>query len=215
MTLRRLFAEFIGTFFLTLVVCMTTYAKVSADIQPIAIGLFLTGLIYANGFMSGAVFNPAVTLALFLRGRLTPKESLSYVAVQMIASVAAAVFTMVLTSAKPIVQPIAAPPQYFALMPALFAEFIGTFALSLVILNVATSKTIEGNSFYGLAIGTTVTGLIYTFSNVSGSVFNPAIAVALDVAQIGNWASLWIYLVGNFGGAALAALAYRFVNKDE
>ena len=215
MTLRRLFAEFIGAFFLSLVVCMTTYAKVSADIQPIAIGLFLIGLIYANGFVSGAVFNPAVTLALLLRGRLTPKESLAYGAVQIIAGVAAAALTMVLTSAKPLVQPLVAPPQYFALLPALLAEFIGTFTLSLVILNVATSKTIEGNNFYGLAIGTTVTGLIYTFSNVSGSVFNPAVMVAMDVAQIGNWANLWIYLVGDFGGAALAALAYRFVNKEE
>ena len=215
MTLRRLFAEFIGTFFLALVVCMTTYSKVSADIQPIAIGLFLMGLIYANGFMSGAVFNPAVTLALWLRGRLTPKEALAYSAVQIIAGVAAAAVTIVLTSAKPIVQPIAAPPQYFALIPALLAEFIGTFALSLVILNVATSKTLEGNNFYGLAIGTTVIGLIYTFGSVSGSVFNPAVAVGLAVAQIGNWGNLWIYLVANFGGAALAALSYRFVNKDE
>ena len=101
------------------------------------------------------------------------------------------------------------------MIPALLAEFIGTFALSLVILNVATSKTLEGNNFYGLAIGTTVIGLIYTFGSVSGSVFNPAVAVGLAVAQIGNWGNLWIYLVANFGGAALAALSYRFVNKDE
>jgi aquaporin Z len=215
MTLRRLSAEFIGTFFLVLVICMTTYAKVSADIQPLAIGLLLMGMIYANGFMSGAVFNPAVTLALWLRGRLSPKEALAYAAVQIVAAAAAAAFTMALTSAKPIVQPLVAPPQYFALIPALLAEIIGTFAMCWVILTVATSKTIEGNTFYGLAIGTTVTGLIYTFGSVSGSVFNPAVALAVDIAQIGNWSNLWIYLVSNFGGAALAALAYRFINKDE
>ncbi len=215
MTLRRLTAEFIGTFSLVLVICMTTYAKVSADLQPLAIGLFLTGLIYANGYMSGAVFNPAVTLALWLRGRLTLKEALAYTGVQMLAGVAAAAFTIALTSAKPIVQPIAAPPQYFAVIPAILAEAMGTFLLCWVILNVATSKTIEGNNFYGLAIGTTVTGLIYTFGSVSGSVINPAVAVALCAAQISNWSNLALLVVSAFGGAALAALAYRFINRDE
>ena len=80
---------------------------------------------------------------------------------------------------------------------------------------MATSKTIEGNNFYGLAIGTTVTGLIYTFGSVSGSVINPAVAVALCVAQISNWSNLWLYVVSAFVGAALAALAYRFINQEE
>jgi aquaporin Z len=215
MNLRRLSAEFIGTFFLVLVISMTTYAKVSADLQPVAIGLMLIGLIYANGYLSAAMFNPAVTLAFWLRGRIETKDALAYVVVQFIASIAAAGLTIVLTSAKPILQPIAAPPQYFAVIPAIVAEIVGTFLLCWVILNVATSKTIEGNSFYGLAIGTTVAGLIYTLGSVSGSVFNPAVAVALGIAQISNWANLWLYFVGNFGGATLAALAYRFINKDE
>ena len=215
MNLRRLSAEFIGTFFLVLVVCMSTYSKVSADLQPIAIGLMLIGLIYANGYMSAAMFNPAVTLAFWLRGRIETKDALAYIVVQFVAGVAAACLTLALTMAKPIVQPIAAPPQYFALIPAILSEIVGTFLMCWVILNVATSKTIEGNSFYGLAIGSTVAGLIYTLGSVSGSVFNPAVAVALGVAQIGNWGNLWIYLVGSFGGAAVAALAYRFINRDE
>ena len=215
MTLRRLFAEFIGTFFLALVVCMTTYSKVSADIQPIAIGLFLMGLIYANGFISGAVFNPAVTLALWLRGRLAPKEALAYSAVQIVAGVAAAALTMVLTSAKPIVQPIAAPPQYFALIPALLAEFIGTFALSLVILNVATSKTVEGNNFYGLAIGFTQAAMIYTFSGVSGGFFNPAIAAGLSAIQLINYQNIWIYLIAAPIGAALSAYSFKFLSAED
>jgi aquaporin Z len=215
MTLRRLTAEFIGTFSLILIICMTTYAKVSADLQPLAIGLFLMGTIYTHGYMSGAVFNPAVTLALWLRGRLTPKESLAYIGVQMLAAVAAAAFTIALTIAKPIVQPIAPPPQYFAFIPTILAETMGTFLLCWVILNVATSKTIEGNNFYGLAIGTTVTGLIYTFGSVSNGVFNPAVALALCITQINNWGNLGLYVVSAFVGAALAALAYRFVNREE
>jgi aquaporin Z len=215
MNLRRLSAEFIGTFFLVLAICMTTYAKVSADIQPLAIGLMLIGLIYANGYISAAMFNPAVTFAFWLRGRIATKDALAYAVVQFIAGIAAAGLTIGLTSAKAITYPIATPPQYFAVIPALLAEITGTFILGWVILNVATSKTIEGNSFYGLAIGTTVVGLIYTFGSVSGSVLNPAVAIGLSIAQISNWANLWIYLVGSFGGAALAALAYRFINREE
>jgi aquaporin Z len=215
MNLRRLSAEFIGTFFLVLVVCMSTYSKVSADLQPVAIGLMLIGLIYANGYISAAMFNPAVTLAFWLRGRIETKDALAYAVVQFVAGIAAASLTLALTMAKPIVQPIAAPPQYFALIPAILSEVVGTFLMCWVILNVATSKTIEGNSFYGLAIGSTVAGLIYTLGSVSGSVFNPAVAVSLGVAQISNWSNLWIYFVGSFGGAAVAALAYRFINRDE
>ena len=87
-------------------------------------------------------------------------------------------------------------------MPAVLAEILGAFALVWVVLNVATSKTIDGNNFYGLSIGFTVTGLIYTLGSVSGSVFNPAIAIASNIAQLGTWSNLWIYLVGGFGGAS-------------
>jgi aquaporin Z len=215
MNLRRLSAEFIGTFFLVLTICMTTYAKVSADLQPLAIGLMLIGLIYAHGYLSAALFNPAVTLAFWLRGRIETKDALAYIVVQFVAAIAAASLTIGLTIAKPIMQPIAPTPQYFALIPAILAEITGAFLLSWVILNVATSKTLEGNSFYGLAIGCTVSGLIYTFGSVSGSVFNPAVAVALCVSNIANWANLWIYLVGSFAGAALAALTFRFINREE
>lgn len=215
MNIRKLIAEFIGTFFLTLTVCMSAYAKVSADLQPLAIGVILIGLIYAGGYISGAIFNPAVTLAVFLRGRLNLKEAGTYMVAQFSGGAAAALVTIALTSAKPIVFPIEPPPQYFGIMPAVVAEILGAFALVWVVLNVATSKNIEGNSFYGLSIGFTLTGLIYTLGSVSGSVFNPAVAVASDIAQLGIWSNLWIYLIGGFGGAALAAIVYKYVNPEE
>lgn len=215
MKLRKLIAEFIGTFFLTLTVCMTSYAKVSADLQPLAIGVALIGLIYAGGYISGAIFNPAVTLAIFLRGRLSIKEAGTYMLAQFLGGVVAAFVTIFLTSAKPIVFPIVAPPQYFGIMPAVLAEILGAFALVWVVLNVATSKSTEGNNHYGISIGLTVAGLIYTLGSVSGSVFNPAVSVATDIAQLSNWANLWIYLVGGFGGAALAGVIYKYVNPEE
>ena len=194
---------------------MTSYAKVSADLQPLAIGVVLVGLIYAGGYISGAIFNPAVTLAIFLRGRLNIKEASTYIVAQFLGSIAAALLTMVLTSAKPIVLPIAAPPQYFGIMPAVLAEILGAFALVWVVLNVATSKSTEGNSHYGISIGLTLAGLIFTLGSVSGSVFNPAVSVATDIAQLGNWANLWIYLVGSFSGAALAAIVFKYINHEE
>ncbi len=215
MNIRKLIAEFIGTFFVTLTVCMTSYAKVSADLQPLAIGAILIGLIYAGGYISGAIFNPAVTLAIFLRGRLNLKEAGSYMIAQFLGGSAAAFVTLILTSAKPIVFPIEPPPQYFGIMPAVLAEILGAFALVWVVLNVATSKTIDGNNFYGLSIGFTVTGLIYTLGSVSGSVFNPAVSVASIITQVGNWSNIWIYLAGGFGGAALAAIVYKYVNPEE
>jgi aquaporin Z len=215
MNFRKLIAEFIGTFFLTLTVCMVAYSKVSADLQPLAIGVVLTGLIYAGGYISGAIFNPAVTVAILLRGRLNVKEAGSYMAAQFLGGIAAALLTMVLTSAKNIVFPIVSPPQYFGIVPAVLAELLGAFALVWVVLNVATSKSTENNSYYGLSIGFTLAGLIYTLGGVSGSAFNPAVALATTVAQLGNWANLWIYLVGGFGGAVLAGVVYKFVNPEE
>lgn len=215
MNFRKLIAEFIGTFFLTLTVCMTSFAKVSADLQPLAVGVVLIGLIYAGGYISGAIFNPAVTLAVLLRGRLNIKEASAYMTAQFSGAAAAALVTIVLTSSKPIVFPIEPPPQYFGLMPAVLAELLGAFALVWVVLNVATSKTIDGNNFYGLSIGFTITGLIYTLGSVSGSVFNPAVAIAADMTQLGMWPNLWIYLVGGFGGAAIAAFAYKYINPEE
>ncbi len=215
MNIRKLTAEFIGTFFLTLTVCMTSFAKVSADLQPLAVGVVLIGLIYAGGYISGAIFNPAVTLAILLRGRMNIKEAGAYMATQFLGAAAAALVTIVLTSTKSIVFPIEPPPQYFGIMPAVIAEILGAFALVWVVLNVATSKTIDGNNFYGLSIGFTMTGLIYTFGSVSGSVFNPAIALASNMTQLSQWANLWIYLVGGFGGAAIAAFVYKYINPDE
>ena len=215
MNFRKLIAEFIGTFFLTLTVCMTSYSKVSADLQPLAVGVALIGLIYAGGYISGSIFNPAVTLAVLLRGRLNIKEAGAYITAQFLGGIAAALVTIVLTSAKPIVFPIESPPQYFGVIPAVLAEILGAFALVWVVLNVATSKSIDGNNFYGLSIGLTLMGLIYTFGSVSGSVFNPAVAVASNITQLSQLANIWIYLVGGFGGAAMAAFAYKYINPEE
>jgi aquaporin Z len=212
---RKYLAEFIGTFFLVLTVCMTTFSKVSADLQPLAIGATLLALIYSLGHISAAQFNPAVSVAFYLRGKINAKDLGFYMVAQILGAIVAAFTVQVLISGKPPVAPFSAPPQYFAVGQAILAEVIGSFAMVFVILNVATAKALEGNSFYGLAIAFVVTGMIYTLGSVSGSVFNPAVALAMCLAQLSNWAVIWIYLVGSFGGAVLAAFVYRYIINEE
>jgi aquaporin Z len=215
MSYRRYVAEFIGTFFLVLTVCMIAYSKVSADLQPLAVGTVLIAMIYAGGHVSGAHYNPAVTLAFLLRGKIDVKNAGFYVVAQILGAVAAAFLAGVLVSAKMPTAPVVIPPQYFSLIPTLLSEILGTFALVWVILNVATAKALEGNSFYGIAIGMTTSALIYTLGSVSGSIFNPAVAVATCLVQFSSWNTLWIYLVSNFVGAALAALVFKYVNLED
>ena len=215
MSLKKYIVEFIGTFFLVLTICMTSYSKVSADLQPLAVGTMLMVLIYSMGYLSGAQFNPAISLAIYLRGRINLKEMGFYWIAQILGAVAAAMMTAVLISAKPPVGLIASTPQFFSMVPALIAEVLGSFALTWVILTVATSKALDGNNFYGLAIGFTVTALMYTLGSVSGSAFNPVVAIASCIAHLSTWNNLWIYMVGGLGGAVLATMAFKYISDDE
>ena len=102
---------------------------------------------------------------------------------------------------------------------ALLAEVVFTFFLVLVILHVAVADATKGNSFYGLAIGLTVTAGIFLVGDMSGAAFNPAVAVGTMLADStvgsGGWGDLWIYLVAPPAGALLAAYVYRFqVSED-
>ena len=101
------------------------------------------------------------------------------------------------------------------LVPALVAEFLFTFALVFVVLNVATAKANEGNSFYGLAIGFTVLVGAFAVGDISGGAFNPAVAVGASTMGLFAWSNLWIYLVADFAGGAVAGFAFRWMTSDE
>jgi aquaporin Z len=106
-------------------------------------------------------------------------------------------------------------PGEMQIFPALIAEFVGTFALAYVVLNVATAKSTSGNSNYGLAIGFTVMTMAFALGGISGGAFNPAVATGITLMHLEKAANLWIYLVGNFAGGALAAATFRFVNPED
>jgi aquaporin Z len=201
--------EFIGTFFFVLTIVVSVNGGAGA-MAPIAIGAALMVMIFAGGHISGGHYNPAVTLAVWLRGKCTTAEMPIYMVAQILGGAIAALVSSFLLGSK-----MTPTPMKLEMLPALLAELLGTFALAWVVLNVATTKATEGNSFYGLAIGFTVTAMAYSLGGISGGAFNPAVAIGVTVAGMQEWANIWIFLVGCFGGGAMAGFAYNFLVEKE
>ena len=203
--------EFIGTFFLVTTIGCTVIDGGSGVIPPLAIGSVLMVMIYAGGHVSGAHYNPAVTLAVFLRGKCPAKDVPGYMIAQVAgAAVAAGLVLFLKNSPTGTVT-----PKELDVTRALVAEFLFTFALCYVVLNVATSKKTAGNSNYGLAIGFTVLAGAFAVGPISGGAFNPAVAVGITVMGLSSLANIWIFLVGNFAGAAVAATVFKLINPDD
>lgn len=201
--------EGLGTFFLVLVIGLSVIAPGAGAMAPLAIGAALMVLVYAGGPVSGAHYNPAVTLAATLAGKHDRKDALPYMLAQLVGAVLASVFVGFLKPANLSV-PMAPQP-----VPALLAELAFTFLLAYVVLNVSTTKKSAGNSYFGLAIGFTVTAAAYAVGNISGGAFNPAVAVGVTLMDLVTPSSFWIYLVANFSGGALAAQVFRLTNPDK
>lgn len=199
--MKKYITEFIGTFFLMLTIGLTG--------NPLAIGAALMVMIYAGGHISGAHYNPAVTLAVLIRGKISTGEAMVYMGSQLAGAVAAA-FVVGIYKQVP-----AEAIQSLDTTKAILAELLGTFALAYVVLNVATVKGSAGNSYYGLAIGFTVLAMAFAFGEYSGGAFNPAVAVGASVMKALEWGNFWIYLVGCFGGAILAGLIFNMNNSDD
>ena len=212
MNTRALLAEFIGTFFLVLTIGMVVIEPgVPAGFAPIAIGSALAVMIFAGGHISGAHFNPAVTLGIHLRGKIAMNDAISYWVSQILGGIVAALVVGIMKPALPG----SAMVGSVEILPALLAEFLFTFALTYVVLNVATAKGTDGNSFYGWAIGFTVLTGAYAVGSISGGAFNPAVAVGGSVMRIFAWGNIWIYLVAELLGGAVAAYAFRFTHPGE
>lgn len=202
----RYLTEFVGTFFLVLTIGLTVVQDVSA--APLAIGAALAAVVYMGMHISGAHYNPAISIVILLRGQLDRSDILPYIAAQIAGATAAALAVRHLTGRFLTLAPGAGTSP----VAAVAAESLFAFALSLVILNVATSPRTRGNPYHGLAIGFVVMAGAFAVGEISGGVFNPAVGtgptlVALAAGEsLGN---LWIYWVGPVGGAALALPVYR------
>lgn len=205
--MRNLVTEFIGTFFLVFTVCLTVTGEV--PMAPLAIGCSLMVMVYMGGHISGGHYNPAVSLAVLLRGKMSGKDFIPYVVAQVLGAIVAAYLSSVIFGRTiPI-----APSANASVVAALLVEILFTFALALVVLNVATHPDVKGNSFYGLAIGFTIVVAAFAGGGISGGAFNPAVGTGITVVHAllggGSFASWWLYLVGPFMGGALAAVVYK------
>jgi aquaporin Z len=205
----RLVAEFIGTFFLVVTVCAAISPKTGAGIlAPLAIGSILMAMVFAGGHISGGHYNPAVSFAVMIRGKLTAGEWLCYTSMQLGAGAVGGL------AARSIVG--AGRPETTAnTWKILVVELLFTFALACVVLNVATARTSEGNSYFGLAISFTVAAGAFTVSGISEGAFNPAVALGVSILGRFVWNELWIYVVASLAGAAIAAVAFLYVQPSE
>jgi aquaporin Z len=204
---RKYLTEFVGTLFFVMTIGLV--ATPNHPLAPLVIGTVLMVIVYMGGHVSGGHYNPAVSLAVFLRGKLPAADLPPYIAAQVLGALAGAYLSYMFLD-----QTFApAPAATATTMTALLVEVFYTFLLALVVLNVATSPATEGNSFYGLAIGATIVVAAFAGGPISGGAFNPAIGtgaiVVNSLAGGGSWSHLWLYLVGPLAGGALAAAVYR------
>lgn len=212
--MKKYLAEGIGTFFLVLTVVLAANNSAIAPMAPLAIGSVLMVMIYAGGHISGAHYNPAVTLAVLMRGKIERGDALWYVAAQIVGAALAAIIGGFLLKCGYNLD--AQMQVHKSGICSILAEFFGTFALAYVVLNVATTRSNAGNSHYGLAIGFTVLAAAYGLGGISGGAFNPAVAIGASLAGMFNWGDIWIYLTGTLLGAAGAATVFQIVygNQD-
>lgn len=201
--MNKYITEFIGTYFLVLAAGLA-----SGDLAVLIIGTTLMVMIFAGGHISGAHYNPAVTLAVLIRGRCTVNDAVPYWIAQFAAAAVAALTVSYFKGES-------TPFVLEDTTKGLIAELLATFALAYVVLNVATAKGTSGNSFYGLAIGFTVFALGSLFGGKSGGALNPAVAFGACIIKAFAWSHIWVYLVGCFAGGALAAVIFKVNNPDD
>lgn len=206
--MKKYMTELIGTFFLVLVIGLTG--------NPIAIGSILMVMVYMGGHISGAHYNPAVTLAMLVRKKINSQEAMMYMIFQIVGATLAATTFYILTN-----KTFAPAPggNYTYEIKPLLIEIMFTFALVMVIMSSATAKKTQGNSFYGLSIGFTVLAAAFAGGPISGGAYNPAVGIGpilIDTIMGGNGiGNLWIYILGPCLGAVIAAYMYNFVESED
>ena len=205
-TVRNAVTEALAT--LLFVFAIIAAVNNAGDLAPFAIGFALMVLVYATGHLSGGHLNPAVTLGALIRGAIGAGAAVAYWIAQFVGGALGALLAFA-------IWPAAAEAKQIEIAPAFLVEAIFTFILVFVVLNVATSKDTEGNSFYGLAIGSTVVVGAFAVGAVSGGGFNPAVALGLTIHGDFAWENIWLYILAPLVGGLVAALAFRLLNSHD
>ncbi len=204
--------EVIGTFFLVFTISLTG--------NPMAVGAVLMAVIYMGYGVSGAQYNPATTIAVWIQKKINAKQAGLFILSQIIGAALASLAFHLLYGRTRVF--FLSPDIRINSLKPLLIEGLFTFVMIMVILYTAVAKKNQGNQYYGLAIGLVVTGIGYAGSNISGGAFNPAVGVVpilmetvLGICQCHPINHAWIYLVGPLSGAVAAAVLFRFVLKEE
>jgi aquaporin Z len=210
--MRRYFTEFIGTFFFVLTIALVVTQR--DPTAPLIIGSVLMVVVYMGAPVSGGHYNPAVSLALFLRGKLSRSDLLPYLVAQVLGALAGAFLSYIILDRT--FGP--APAATTTTVTALLVEGLYTCLLALVVLNCAAREATKGNSYYGLAIGFTILVATYAGGGISAGVYNPAVATGALVINalygVGDLSQLWLYLVGPFAGGMLAAILFKLQGES-
>lgn len=203
--INKLKIEFLGTFFLLLTVAATG--------NPIAVGAVLVALVYMGGYISGAHYNPAVTITMLVTKKIKSSEAIKYIATQFIAGLlAAAVYHII--AGKKVIPAIASTSNFTS---AFLIELLSTFLLCSVILHVAATDKTKGNNYYGIAIGFTLMAIAFIAGPISGGAFNPAVGAGplfYDIANVGShMLNIAVYIIAPTSGGILAGLMYKSMHK--
>jgi aquaporin Z len=209
----RYAVEAIGTFFLVFTVGAAVVG--GSALAPLAIGAVLMVMVYAGGHLSGGHYNPAVTLAVLVRGRIELRDAAAYWLVQFGAGLLAALAVREILDPVQLARHATMTLSGHAVVAAFVAEMLFTFALCYVVLNVATSKSHPDNSFYGLAIGFTVAAGAIAVGAISGGAFNPAVTLGAAAMGMFAWPTLWVYIVAQILAALAAGITFLVMNPDD
>ena len=208
----KLITEFIGTFFLCLTICVAGVFGLSGPNAPFAIAGTLMVMIYAGAHISGAHYNPAVTISIWIRGSFDKSEVLPYAISQLVAGFLAALIAanLIVTGSFSEDYPIEIFEPSGTETSIIVSELLFTFALVFVILNVATTESNKGNGFYGAAIAVVVLAGALTVGGISLASFNPAVSISLVAVGKMAAADLWLHLVPQLFGACAASLVFKW-----
>jgi aquaporin Z len=215
----KVLAEFLGSFLFMSVIALM--APSGSPFTPIVVGIGLMCAVYFAGPTSGAHFNPAVSLAVWMQKKMEFKDFLAYVVAQILGACAAFGFGGWITASsggiKPGLNPVTA--QDFTTTQALAVEIFFTMFLCLVIFHVAINKKSAGNSYFGIAIGMTIAAAASAGGWISGGAFNPAVGIGATAMGVifedRSWDHLLIYILGPLLGGALASTIYGIQTVGE
>ncbi len=204
----KLLVELIGTFFLVLVVGLSGG-------NPIAIGGVLAAMVFMWAHVSGANFNPAVSIGLSMRGTQSWQQTFAYIVAQLLGAVVAAAVVFAVVGHAMLI----APGEGVSYGVALLVEALFAFALVSVVMNTTDAKATANKQYFALAIGLIYMAGIFAGGAISGGAFNPAVGlgpILFDISTIASHGTeLALYSIGPVLGGVLAALAYRYIQPQK